>query len=116
MHIILKNNAAELEEKYTVLDLDSFRFPDGTVHTACCVVENMPIQELAQASTFKELHANLIKEFGKRNWNYCEQAIDQLLGRWGSELDSFYQNLQERINQLKQTDLDDTWSPIILKT
>jgi len=98
-----------------VLDLDTFRLPDGNVHTACCVVENMPIQELAQADNFKELHANLILEYGKRNWNYCEQAIEQLVGKWGGELDSFYAELNTRIARLKTLNLDDSWSPVIPK-
>jgi hypothetical protein len=115
MHIIFKNNISSLEEKYTVLDLDTFRLPDGNVHTACCVVENMPIQELAQADNFKELHANLILEYGKRNWNYCEQAIEQLVGKWGGELDSFYAELNTRIARLKTLNLDDSWSPVIPK-
>jgi hypothetical protein len=116
MHIIFKNHAAELEEKYTVLDLDTFKFPDGTVHTACCVIENMPIQELAQAKQVKDLHANLISEYGKRNWNYCEQAIDQLLGKWGGEVDSFYEDLQKRITYFQEIDLDESWTPVISKT
>lgn len=115
MHIIFKNNISSLEAKYTVLDLDTFRLPDGNVHTACCVVENMPIQELAQADNFKELHANLILEYGKRNWNYCEQAIEQLVGKWGGELDSFYAELNTRIARLKTLNLDDSWSPVIPK-
>jgi hypothetical protein len=115
MHIILKNHISSLEEKYTVLDLDTFRLPDGNTHTACCVVENMPIQELAQADNFKELHANLVLEYGKRNWNYCEQAIEQLMGKWGGELDTFYTDLVSRIEQLKTQELDDSWSPVILK-
>lgn len=115
MHIIFKNQAAIIEQKYTVLDLDTFRLPDGSLHTACCVVENMPIQELSQAQSMKDLHANLILEYGKRNWNYCEQAIDQLLGKWGGELDTFYTDLKQRIEMLQDKDLDDTWSPVIIK-
>jgi hypothetical protein len=113
MHIIFKNNASLLDQKYTILDLDTFSLPDGSQHTACCVIENIPIIELAQTETFKELHNNLLKNYELRNWSYCEQAIDHLLGKWGGELDTFYQDLNSRIQQFKTIDLDDSWTPII---
>ena len=116
MNIIFKDNAKEIQEKYTVLDLDTFLMPDGAVHTACCVVENIPITELSQTPSLKELHSNLIENYAKKNWSYCEQAIEQLVGKWGGELDSFYAELQTRINHLKTQDLDDSWTPVISKT
>ena len=115
MHIIFKNHTPELDQKYTVLDLDTFSLPDGSLHTACCVVENIPIAELADSESFKELHANLIKNYALKDWNYCEQAIDHLMGKWGGEVDSFYQELLTRIQHLKTQDLDDTWSPILAR-
>ena len=115
MNIIFKDNTTNLDQKYTILDLDTFQFPDGTLHTACCVIENIPILEMAQLENLKELHADLIKEYGKKNWNYCEQAIDQLTGKWSGEADSFYEQLKNRIKQLKTLDLDDSWTPVILK-
>jgi hypothetical protein len=117
MNIIFKNNTSpELDEKYTILDLDTFRSPDGNQHTACCVVENIPIDELPNTSQFKELHANLLKNYGLKNWNFCEQAIDHLMGKWGGEVDTFYQELLTRITFLKTQDLSDSWTPLIDKT
>jgi hypothetical protein len=116
MNIIFKDNTLQLDKKYTVLDLDTFKFPDGTIHTACCVIENLPIQEMAQTDNFKSLHANLIESYAKKNWNYCEQAIEHLMGKWGGEIDTFYQDLKKRIDSLKTQELDDSWTPIITKT
>ena len=115
MNIIFKDNTTNLDQKYTVLDLDTFRFPDGSLHTACCVIENIPILEMAQIDNLKALHATLIKEYGQKNWSYCEQALDHLLGKWGGEADSFYQQLRTRIEQIKTQDLDDSWTPVIAK-
>ena len=115
MHIIFKNQAAEIEKKYTVLDLDTFRLSDGNLHTACCVIENLPIAEMNQVNNLRELHQTLIVEYGQRNWDYCEQAIEQLAGKWGGELDTFYAELSKRIQHLKTLDLAADWSPIISK-
>jgi hypothetical protein len=116
MNIIFKKNSAEIDQKYTVLDLDTFSLPDGSVHTACCVIENIPITELSRVDSLKELHANLIVNYGKRDWNYCEQALEQLTGRWGGDVDTFYTELKKRIARLKTMNLDDSWTPIIAKT
>ena len=115
MNIIFKENLPALEQKYTVLELDTFGFPDGTRHTACCVVENISISDLPQIESLKELHANLIKNYGLKNWNFCEQAIEQLAGKWGGELDTFYLELQGRIDRYKTLNLDDSWTPVIAK-
>jgi hypothetical protein len=115
MNIIFKENLPSTGQKYTVLDLDTFVLADGSLHTACCVVENIPISELANSENFKELHANLIKNYALKNWNYCEQAIEQLMGKWGGEVDSFYAELKTRIDDLKKNNVPDSWTPVIHK-
>jgi hypothetical protein len=115
MNIIFKENSADIAKKYVVLDLDTFSVPDGSTHTVCCVVENIPITELSETDNLKNLHASLIESYGQRRWDQCEQAIEQLVGKWGGEVDSFYQDLQTRINQLKTITLSESWSPVIPK-
>jgi hypothetical protein len=116
MNIIFGDNIAAIEDKYTVLELDTFRIgADGPVHTAYCVLELIPLDEMALAESMVDLHHNLIQEYRKRNWNYCEQAIENLMGKWNKELDTFYTELQTRIEKLKTLTLTDEWSPIIEK-
>jgi hypothetical protein len=113
MNIIFKENSAEIAKKYTVLDLDTFSLPDGSLHTACCVVENIPIDELSETENLKEIHAQLITSYGQQDWASCEQAIKQLMGKWGKELDTFYEEIQARIAQFKTINLPDNWNPVI---
>ena len=116
MNIIFGENIAALENKYTVLELDTFRIgADGPVNTAYCVLELIPLEEMALAESMVDLHGNLMKEYKTRNWNFCEQAIEHLMGKWNGELDTFYQELEKRISKLKTLDLTDEWSPIIEK-
>ena len=116
MNIIFKENSADIAKKYVVLDLDTFSVPDGSTHTVCCVVENIPITELSETENLKNLHADLIESYGQRDWDQCEQAMEQLVGKWGGELDSFYESIHSRVNRLKTLPLDDTWTPVIPKT
>lgn len=116
MNIIFKENAVDIAKKYVVLDLDTFSIPNGSTHTVCCVVENIPISELSETENLKTLHSTLIENYAKKNWTECEQAIEQLMGKWGGEVDSFYTELQSRIERLKNMTLPDTWTPVIPKT
>ena len=105
------------EERYTILELDTFLLhPTEEVVTAYCLVETIPIQEMPAIESLKELHSNLIAEYRKRNWRYCEDAIAHLTGKWRGELDSFYGELHQRIMKLKQTDLPEDWTGRLDKT
>ena len=115
MNIIFKQHLNDEYARYTVLDLDTFELADGTQHTACCVIENTPIHELSVLPSLRQLHENLIKNLALKNWDFCEQAIEQLMGKWGGEVDSFYVELNTRISRLKTQDLDDSWCPVIPK-
>lgn len=118
MHIIFGDEQAQaLGEKYTVLELDTFRFlPAGIVTRAYAVIESLPIDELPLLSFQTDLHRNLIKNYQKRDWNFCEQAIENLIGHFGKEVDTFYTELQLRINNYKENDPGENWDPIIERT
>lgn len=100
MNIILgKERADQLREKYTVLELESFDHPDGMQIPAYCVVpaEKIPIAELTLLTQWTDLHENLVKEFRKGNRVFCEQAIEHLMGKFGGELDTFYQHVIDKV-------------------
>jgi hypothetical protein len=100
-----------LEERYTVLELDTFLLqPTSEVVTAYCVVETIPIEEMPAIESLKDLHSNLMTEYRKRNWRYCEDAIAHLTKKWGGEVDTFYTELYQRIQSLKQEDLPQDWT------
>jgi len=118
MNIIFGDNVAELaRKKYTVLELDTFMIEgrDQTA-TAYAVVEQIPIHELTAIDQFKTLHENLMTEYRKRNWKYCEDAIEHLRGKWGRVIDTFYAEIYDRIQNLKTQSLPDDWNGTILKS
>lgn len=117
MNIIFGKEAlSEVGDRYTVLELDTIKLPSqAEPMTAYCLVENIPIMEIAQIDMNRDLHRNLIKNYGLRNWKFCEDAIEHLVGKWGGELDSFYLELSKRIGDLKQQNLEESWSPILDK-
>lgn len=117
MHIIFgQDKARALQNKYTVLELDSFRFPNADfIVPAYCIIENVPIADLPELDRWKQLHAELIDNFGKQNWTFCRDALEHLIGKWGGEVDSFYQDLNARVEHLQTNPPGPDWSPAILK-
>jgi len=118
MNIILgRENIEQAQGKYTVLELDTLLI-DGAADpvTAYCLIEQVPIDQIAGIDQFRDLHNNLIANYRKRNWKYCEDAIEHLRGQWGGELDSFYTEMSQRISRLRQEVLDDDWTGAITKS
>jgi hypothetical protein len=104
----------DVKSKYILLPLDTFYFADADKKsTAYCLIENTPIQEMFSIEQYRDLHQNLIKNYYLRNWNYCEQAVEQLLGRWNGDVDSFYNEMNVRVKAYKTQDPGPDWTGII---
>lgn len=114
MHIIFDEAVANLADKFTVLELDTFRV-EGKNKTAWCVVENIPLGDFPTIDAYKRVHSDLMQAYRDKNWEYCESAIKGLTGKWNGELDSFYSTLRDRIENLRQQTLDHTWDGVLEK-
>jgi hypothetical protein len=116
MHIIFGDAIKEIPNSFTVLELDTFYLTnEQKTVSAYCVVEKIPLSEFNVLEANKKLHENLIKYYQQQQWNYCEQVINTLIGKWNSELDTFYLDLLSRIDKLKTEKLPSDWSGVIKK-
>ena len=117
MHIILgDDDLQQIEKKYTVLEVDQVRFdPDDLPVQAYCVMENIPVSEMSELEQFINLHSKLMENYRKRDWNFCEQALGHLQGRWGGQVDTFYAEIANRIAKYKDEDPGENWDPAIQK-
>jgi hypothetical protein len=117
MHIIFGNDEAKaLQNKYTVLELDTFQFKGTDLKIpAYCIIENINIGDLPELERTKLLHAELIKNYKIQNWSFCLQALEHLIGKWGGELDTFYQDLSARVNTHINNPPGTDWVPDIVK-
>jgi len=115
MNIMFEDSITdEIRTRYILLPLDTFRLAAAkNTSTAYCLIENTPIQEMFSVDQYLDLHQNLVKNYYLRNWNYCEQAIEHLLGRWNGELDSFYKEINSRVQHFKEQDPGPDWTGII---
>lgn len=117
MNIILEPSLTQdIREKYLLLELDSFVIQGLSAPIkSFCVLDRCSEQETTNIKQWVDLHGNLMPEFRKRNWNYVEQSIEHLKGQWGGMLDSFYAEIEQRVSELRDTELDDDWDGSIKK-
>ena len=117
MNIILgEENVKEIDQKYTVLELDTLLFSgSATPVTAYCLVEKVGLEEFVTLDRFRELHNNMMKNYRLKNWKYCEDALEHLMGKWRGELNSFYDDVAIRIKEYKQADPGKDWAGVIEK-
>lgn len=117
MNIIIDSDQVEqFKQNYTVLELDTIRLlPENKTITAYCVVEQIPLSDLPQVESKRNLHENLMINYRKRDWNFCNQALEHLFGFWNGELDSFYDEIRSRIAKYMEQDPGDSWDGIIEK-
>lgn len=115
MNIIFGTDQAEkLRDRFTLLELDTFKFGNGVpTTTAYCVIESIPLDMMPLIESWKQLHEILIKNYQCRNWTYCIALIEELKGAWNCEMDSFYEEFHQRISKLLLDWPGEEWSPII---
>ena len=105
MNIILENEVTDqIADKYILLELDTFlRTSNGQRVKSFAVVsrDDIVLQEIPLMEHNERLHANLIKNYKKGDFNFCKQAIAALQGKWKGEIDSYYMILGSRIKQLE---------------
>lgn len=100
MNIIFgRENAEELRNKYTVLDLETIEVGDGTTMEVFCLIpaENISLGELPELEQWVQLHHDFLKGYHNKEYDYSKQCIEHLRGKFGGEVDSFYDEILGRI-------------------
>ena len=100
MNIIFgRENAEKLREKYTVLDLEKLVVEGKEVEVFCLIpAEKIALPDLPQLEQWIKLHEDFLKGYHKKEYNYCRQCIEHLMGKFGGEIDSFYEEILKRID------------------
>ena len=99
MYIIVgKDRVEKLKDNYTILPLDKI-VVDGVEDRAYCVITNeqVPFMEIPTMSQWVSLHNQLIEQYEQFNYKFCSDAMTHLYGNFAGELDTFYDELRQRI-------------------
>ena len=116
MNIIFASraDAENLATKYTVLELDTLWRPgQEQPDTAWCLLDQVALPDLSTLAQYRDLHNNMMRNYQLRNWKYCQDALEHLIGRWQGELDSFYKNMSARVTKYQQTEPEADWSSLL---
>lgn len=100
MQIIFgRENAEKLRERYTVLDLETVE-KDGVELEVFVLIpgEKISLTELPQLDQWVKLHNDFLNGYQTQQYEYCRQCIEHLMGKFGGEVDSFYEEILKRIN------------------
>jgi hypothetical protein len=71
------------------------------------------MDKLPLIESWQRLHEALIKNYQQRNWAYCQTLIEQLTDAWNSEMNSFYDEIQVRLDRLIRENPGEEWTPVI---
>lgn len=120
MNIIFasREDAEDLRQKYIVLELDSFRIAGADdVLTSWCVIDtsSISVTDLPRMTQYVDLHNNMMRNYRERNWKYCEDALEHLVGKWRGDVDSFYVTIEQRVKQYRDMDPGPNWDGLIEK-
>jgi len=106
MHIVLTQAVAdELRKKYTVLELDTMPHPDGPVPAFCVLPVEQIAMEMSSLEKNVSLHEQLIDAIKNNDCNQAMLLCEILFGKFGGELDSFYEIVLERTKNNNSTSL-----------
>jgi len=95
-----RENAEKLREKYTVRDLETLEQDVKTLDVFCLIsAEKIGISELPFLENWIKLHNDFLHGYRTQQYDYCRQCIDHLMGKFGGEVDTFYEEILKRIDQ-----------------
>lgn len=105
MQIIFgRENAEMLREKYTVLDLETIDVEGKSLDIFCVIpADKIPLTDMPQLESWIKLHQDFLNGYNTQQYSYCRDAVSYLKGKFGGEVDTFYDEILRRINELEET-------------
>jgi hypothetical protein len=99
MQIIWNSTAAQkLRSSHTVLELETFPVNGETITAYCIVPPEKIFGDITRLPSIVEMHVAFITAFNEKNYQLCQDIAPNLIGCFGGELDSFYENILDKIN------------------
>ena len=100
MQVIFDRKVAdELRDRYTVLEMETFHVEGRDVETFCVVpAEKIALSEISSMEHTMKLHNQFLDGLRRKDYKFCMELSVHLMGKFGGELDSFYEEAQNRFN------------------
>lgn len=96
-----RQNAEAINDRYLILELETLTVNESKLECFCLVdMLVIPHAELPMLEHHKKLHQTLVDNLTQCNHDVCIDLIEHLHGKFGGELDSFYNHILERSNKV----------------
>lgn len=106
MDIIFDRAVAEqLRERFTVLELETFDVEGKILETFCVVPAEKIYTEMVELQNNIQLHDQLVQAIKNKDQKLCLDLVEVLRGKFGGELDSFYDIIGERFALEQKTSI-----------
>lgn len=93
-----RENAETLREKYTVLDLEALEIEGNTIEVFCLIpADKIGIPDMPQLANWVKLHQDFVEGYKNKQYDFCRECIEHLMGKFGGEVDTFYQEILRRM-------------------
>lgn len=116
MNILFGNkdiDAIRQENRFTVLELDTIQAsPDHPAQTAYCVLSDVPITEMAELDAKVRMHHDMMHFYRTQQWKECRDILNFLRGSWNGEVDTFYNELELRLNSIENSSITAEWDGV----
>lgn len=100
-----RENAEKLREKYTVLDLEEVEKEGVKIEVFCLIpAEKIGLGQIADLDNWVKLHNDFLNGYHTEQYDYCLQCMEHLRGKFGGEVDTFYDEIERRISEKQQTE------------
>jgi len=97
MQIIWDQKAAdELKNNQTILELETFDVEGKSITAYCIVPAEKLLPNIMQLEAHKELHEMFVRALKDKNYVVCQDLSKILMGKFGGELDTFYEEILSR--------------------
>ena len=97
--IFCRENATKLRERYTVLDLETVEKEGHQLEVFVIIPgDKIGLTDLPQLDSWVKLHNDFLNGYHTQQWDYCRQCIEHLMGKFGGEVDTFYEEILKRID------------------
>ena len=103
MQLIFNRQVAEqLDETYTILELEEVTKDGVTLEVFCVVpVEKIGLSELPNLEHNKHLHNEFISAYKRCEYKVCKDLYEHVRNNFGGEVTSFYDEILRRITDIE---------------
>lgn len=104
MDIIFSRQVAEeLSSKYLILELEPHIVDNSILETFCIIPPDSAKNEVTMLDHWKKLHGEFVQANKNKDGKLCKDLAEYLKGKWGGELDEFYDIVCGRYNYKEET-------------